>query len=92
MASTITISKIEYQRLHRVAQKYELVRKVLSQDLFAAPATKNIKKIIKDFKARGRYNQKFLRSLSLGLKESDYFKRKSCPSRNGSRNIFERAT
>ena len=40
---------------------------------FQKTATKNSKKIINEFRATGLYNEKFLKSMELGLKESSYF-------------------
>jgi len=72
--ATVTISKKEYQRLLERALRYEYLRQLLEEDIFAPPPTKNIKEIIKAFRATKRYNQKFLQSLAKGLKRSSYFK------------------
>lgn len=73
MGQTVTIPKTEYEQLHRIAKKYEMVRKVFSHDLFEEPDTRDIKRIIKDFRVTKLYNKSFLRSLEQGMKESDYF-------------------
>ena len=72
--ATITISKREYQRLLDRAFRYEYLRQVLEEDIFASPPTRNAKAVIKEFRATKRYNQKFLKSLAKGLKRSPYFK------------------
>lgn len=71
--TTITIPKQEYQQLIEGALRYEYIRQIMEDDIFASPPVKNIKKIIKEFKKAGKYNQKFLTSLEKGLKRSSYF-------------------
>jgi len=73
---TITISKKEYQQLMDKALRYEYLRQILEEDIFAPPPTKNIKGIIREFKKTRLYNQKFLESLEKGLKRSSYFRTK----------------
>lgn len=72
--ATITLSKKEYQRLLDKAFRYEYLREILEEDIFATPPVKNSKKIIDEFRKTKRYNQKFLESLAKGLKRSSYFK------------------
>lgn len=74
MAKTITVSKEEYQRLRRVARRYETIRELVAVDFFAEPATKDVKKIIREFRKTGLYNVPFLKSLERGLEESSYFR------------------
>lgn len=71
----VTIAQQEYERLTRIAKKYEVIRKALSYDFFEEPATTDVKKIIKDFRATGLYSDKFLNGLERGLKESSFFKK-----------------
>lgn len=71
----VLIPKTEYQQLLDKARRYEYLRQILEEDIFASPPTKNIKEIIKEFRATGQYSQKFLESLARGLKRSSYFKR-----------------
>lgn len=73
---TVTISKKEYQKLMDKAFRYEYLRQMLEEDIFASPPIKNTKKIIGEFKKSGYYNQRFLESLEKGLKRSSYFKAK----------------
>lgn len=72
--ATITISKREYQRLLDRALRYEYLRQILEEDIFTPPPIRNSKAVIKEFRAMKRYNQKFLESLSKGLRRSSYFK------------------
>lgn len=78
MSNTITIPKIEYQRLHKIAQQYQAARQFftadpdLAEELVIAPRAKT-SEIIKDFQETGLYNQAFLRSLEMGLKRSKTF-------------------
>ncbi|MBZ1348579.1 MAG: hypothetical protein KYQ20_02375 [Candidatus Nealsonbacteria bacterium] len=72
--TTITIPKKEYQRLLDRALRYEYLRQILEGDIFASPPTRNIKSIIKEFRATKQYNPKFLESLARGLEHSSYFK------------------
>ena len=70
---TITIPKKEYQRLLDKALRYEYLREILEEDVFASPP-RNSKVIIKEFRKTKQYGQKFLKSLERGLKRSSYFK------------------
>ena len=71
---TITIPKKEYQRLSEKALRYEYLRQLLEEDIFASPPSKNTRGVIKEFKKSGIYNQKFLKSLKRGLGRSSYFR------------------
>ena len=71
---TITIPKKEYQQLLDKALRYEYLRQILEEDIFASPPVQNSKTILKEFRKTKRYNQKFLESLAKGLKRSTYFK------------------
>lgn len=71
---TITIPKKEYQELLEKKLRYEYLRQIMSENIFASPPTRNIKEIIGAFKATRKYNQKFTKSLERGLGRSSYFK------------------
>lgn len=70
---TITIPKKEYHKLVEKALRYEYLRQIMKENLFASPPTQNIKEIIRNFRETGKYNQKFLKSLKQGLKRSSSF-------------------
>lgn len=69
----VTISKIEYQNLKEKADAYSRVLKAAKIPVSLVPTEKSRKKIISSLKKTSRYNQKFLSSVSKGLKRSDYF-------------------
>ena len=71
---TITIPKIEYQQLLGKAFRYDYLKKVITENIFAFPPVRGAKKILKEFQATNLYNKKFLNSLKKGLKRSSYFK------------------
>lgn len=72
---TVTIAKNEYRELLDKKLRYEYLRQImLGQDIFKAPPTRKSRDVIRDFKATGKYNQKFIESLARGLKRSSYFK------------------
>lgn len=73
---TVTIPKKEYQRLSESALRYEYLRQLLEEDIFACPPTRNHKLVIGEFKKSRLYNQKFIKSLGRGLKRSLYFRTK----------------
>ncbi len=73
--SAITIPKKEYQRLVDKAFRYEYLRQIMEEDIFASPLIRDVEKIIKEFKKTNLYNEKFLKSLEYGLKNSSYFKK-----------------
>ncbi len=81
MPQNITLAKTEYRRLRQAAERYEILRKIFELDFFAPPPATNAKKVIKEFRATGLYNEAFLKSLSQGLKGSSYFS-KTTHSRN----------
>ncbi len=81
MLKNVTLAETEYKRLRQVAERYQMLRKIFELDFFASPSTTNTRKIIKEFRATGLYSEVFLKSLSRGLKESDYFS-KSARSRH----------
>ena len=71
----VTLPKTEYERLVEKSLRYDYLRQLLEEDLFASPPTRNIKKIIESFQRTGLYNKKFLRDLKRGLNRSSYFQR-----------------
>lgn len=73
--ATVTISQKEYQKLIEKALRYEYLRQIMREDIFALPPVCNIKKIIEEFKKTRLYNEKFLKSLERGLKRSNYFRK-----------------
>ena len=70
----VTISKKEYRKLFEKAMRYEYLHQLMTEDIFASPPTKNIKEMIREFRATKRYTSKFLNNLEKGLKRSSYFK------------------
>lgn len=70
--TTITISKKEYQGLLDVKLRYEYLRQLMSDDLFSPPPVKSAKSVALSFRKTGKYSQKFLKSLEVGLKRSKY--------------------
>lgn len=72
---TVTIAKNEYRELLDKKLRYEYLRQImLAQDIFKVPPTRKVKDITRDFKATGKYSQKFIASLEKGLKRSSYFR------------------
>ena len=61
--ATISIPKKEYHQLTEKALRYDYLRQLLKENIFACPPTRNTKKIIESFKKTGLYNQNFLKSL-----------------------------
>ncbi|MBI5186120.1 MAG: hypothetical protein HZA01_10405 [Nitrospinae bacterium] len=72
---TITLSKKEYQELFEKKLRYEYLRQIIEEDIFAPPPTKRVEEIIKAFKQKKLYKQEFLESLEKGLGRSSYFKK-----------------
>jgi len=81
MLKEITLDRTEYKRLCQAAERYEMFRKFFEMDFFSQPSTTNTRKIVKEFRDTGLYNEDFLKSLAQGLKESSYFS-KTTRSRN----------
>lgn len=73
--NTIAVSKIEYQTLIEKSLRYEYLRQIIEEDIFASPPVKDIDMVIDSFKETKRYNKNFLNSLKKGLKKSSYFKK-----------------
>lgn len=70
---TVTIPKKEYQQLAEKALRYEYLRQLLEEDIFACPPAKNIKEVVREFKKTNLYSQDFLKSLEKGLGRSSHF-------------------
>jgi len=73
---TITIPKKEYQLLTEKALRYEYLRQLLEEDIFASPPMKNAKDAVEEFQKSRLYSQKFLQSLKRGVARSSYFRAK----------------
>ncbi|OGF49846.1 hypothetical protein A3G55_04055 [Candidatus Giovannonibacteria bacterium RIFCSPLOWO2_12_FULL_44_25] len=71
---TVTIPKKEYEELVDKRLRYDYLRQLMEQNIFAAPPTKNIKEIMFSLEATKKYNKKFLASLKRGFKRSSYFR------------------
>lgn len=69
----VIISKTKYTQLLEKALRYDYLRQMMKENIFAPPPIKNVKKIINAFKGTNIYNDKFLKSLERGLKRSLYF-------------------
>lgn len=69
----IAIPKTEYEQLLEKARRYEYLRQILEEDIFAPPPTRSIKAILNEFRATGQYSREFLDSLAKGLRRSSYF-------------------
>lgn len=72
--TTITIPQKEYRKLVEKSLRYEYLRQIMEENIFAPPPVKNIRKVIEEFGKTGLYNSAFLKSLEKGLKQSSYFK------------------
>ena len=72
--STVTINKTQYEALRRRAVAYERVVAVAREDIFSPPPTRDVKKVMRDFRATKRYSETFLKSLEKGISRSSYFK------------------
>lgn len=73
--TTIMIPKKEYRELVETKLRYDYLRRIIEEDIFASPPIRDIREIIKSFGATEKYNQKFLKSLEKGLGRSSYFKK-----------------
>lgn len=72
--STITITKKEYKELLEKKVRYENLKRVMEEDIFSTPPTRDAREILSAFQASRRHNKKFLKSLKRGLERSSYFK------------------
>ncbi len=73
--TTVTIPKIEYEFLKNRATAYERVLSLAQDELRVSPPTRSRKEILSSLRGTGRYNRKFLASVSKGLRHSSYFDR-----------------
>lgn len=71
--ATISIPKKEYHQLVEKALRYDYLRQLFKEDIFASPPVQDAQKVVESFKKIGLYNKKFLKSLDRGLKRSSYF-------------------
>jgi hypothetical protein len=76
----IIISKKQYQELLDKALRYEYLRHIMEDNIFAPPPTKDIEKIIRAFERTGIYSKEFLKILKRGLRRSSYFKNENSSS------------
>lgn len=74
LMSTVTISKTQYEALQRRAVAYDRVVAAAREDIFSPPPTRDVKEVMRDFRATKRYSALFLKSLEKGLLRSSYFK------------------
>ena len=74
MVATTVIQKKEYRQLVEKALRYDYLRQILEEDIFASPLTRNVKKVIESFNKTGLYNKRFLKSLEKGLERFSYFR------------------
>ncbi len=68
MPNTITLPKTEYQRLKKIAKRYEAVRHLVADD---AAQSQSPVKVIQEFRATGLYKESFLRHLGKSLTEAE---------------------
>lgn len=71
--ATITIKQKKYRELLEKAMRYDYLRQLLYEDIFSPPPTKDVKKILSEFRTTEKYTSQFLKSLGRGLKRSSYF-------------------
>jgi hypothetical protein len=74
MNDTVTLPKTEYEYLHRIAERYELLQTAVREDFFEKPPVHDAEEIVAAFKNTGRYSGAFLQSIARGLKHSSFFK------------------
>lgn len=74
MRNTVTLPKIEYERLRKIAERYELLRNAVTQDFFEEPPIRDSKEIIAALRKTGRYATRFLNSVARGLNESSFLR------------------
>ena len=72
--STITIPKKEYQELLDKKLRYEYLKQLLNEDIFAPPRIRSIKKIVDELVMSGQHSRRFIASVERGLKRSRYFR------------------
>ncbi len=70
----VTLSQSEYRRLAEKALRYDYLRQLLGEDVFAPPPTKSARKAVKALAETGLYKREFLESLKKGLSRSPHFK------------------
>ncbi len=70
---TITIPKKEYQELVEKKLRYEHLRAIVEEEIFAPPPTRSRKAVMQALKGVKKYPREFLKSVEQGLKRSSYF-------------------
>ena len=73
--STITLPRTKYLELKKRAAAYDLIVRVMEQELFSPPPVRSARRIISELRRTGRYRPDFLASVSKGLARSSFFSR-----------------
>lgn len=74
MSSVVTMPKQKYETLEDKARAYDdLIKAIARGGFFEVPTIRKSRDILNAFRASQLYNDKFLNSLSRGLKRSSYF-------------------
>ena len=68
--TTITVPKIEYQKLKKEAIAYRLLKVQVFESLIQNP----VDKVVRNFRKTKLYSEDFLRDLEKGLRSSSYGK------------------
>ncbi|MEK7138914.1 MAG: hypothetical protein AAB799_01915 [Patescibacteria group bacterium] len=71
--SKVLIPKNEYEKLVETKLRYDFLRQIVEEDIFASPPTRDVKKLVKAFRETKKYSGQFLESLEKGFKKSAYF-------------------
>ena len=71
--STVTLRKSEYEILKKKAEAYEIIMRVVEQDIFSPPPMRSRKAILSKFKKTGSYSKAFLEDIEHALKRSSFF-------------------
>ena len=71
---TVTIPKKQYRDLVDAKLRYEYLRSIIENDLFAPPPTQKVEEIVRAFRDTKQYRKEFLKSLGRGLRRSSHFR------------------
>lgn len=71
--NTITLKKSEYEILRKKAEAYEIIIRVVENDIFSPPPIRSRKEILNEFKKKGNYSKEFLEDIGHALKRSSFF-------------------
>ncbi len=71
--ASVAIPQEEYDELIDKAKRYDCLKQIMVEDIFAPPPTHSARQITKEFRATRKYGKEFLDSLARGLKRSSYF-------------------